>query len=109
MLGFRSFFEMVRLNLGAGTLSFAAVVLVAVSAFGQQPTVNVAAANPASTVTKSSEDDRYRIGPGDVLDIQVYNRPNLSRAGVRVEGNGMFRMPLIESEIEAACKTEGEL
>ena len=54
-------------------------------------------------------DDRYRIGPGDVLDIRIYNRPQLSREAVRVEGNGMIRMPLIETEIQAACLTEGEL
>lgn len=53
--------------------------------------------------------ERYRIGPGDVLDVRVYNRPQLSRDAVRVEGNGMIRMPLIEGEIQAACKTEGEL
>src|SRR6185369_11539051 len=56
-----------------------------------------------------STDDRYRIGPGDVLDILIYNRPQLSRDAVRVEGNGMIRMPLIENEIQAACLTEGEL
>jgi len=54
-------------------------------------------------------DDRYRIGPGDVIDIRIYNRPQLSREAVRVEGNGMIRMPLIETEIRAACVTEGEL
>ena len=54
-------------------------------------------------------DDRYRIGPADVLDIRIYNRPHLSRENVRVEGNGMIRMPLIETEIQAACQTEGEL
>ena len=54
-------------------------------------------------------DDRYRIGPGDVLDIRIFNRPNLSRDAVRVEGNGMIRMPLIETEIQAACQTEGGL
>jgi polysaccharide export outer membrane protein len=56
-----------------------------------------------------STDDRYRIGPGDVLDIRIYNRPQLSREAVRVEGNGMIRMPLIENEIQAGCLTEGEL
>lgn len=60
-------------------------------------------------VATSQPDDRYRIGPGDVLDIRIFNRPNLSRDAVRVEGNGMIRMPLIDSEIQAACKTEGEL
>jgi len=56
-----------------------------------------------------SADDRYRIGPGDVVDIRIYNRPQLSREAVRVEGSGMIRMPLIETEIQAACLTEGEL
>ena len=53
--------------------------------------------------------ERYRIGAGDVLEIRIYNRPQLSRDAVRVEGNGMIRMPLIEGEIQAACRTEGEL
>src|SRR5438874_4598992 len=62
-----------------------------------------------ATPSPSQVDDRYRIGAGDVLDIRVYNRPQLSRDAVRVEGNGMVRMPLIDGEIQAACKTEGEL
>jgi polysaccharide biosynthesis/export protein len=44
-----------------------------------------------------------------VLDIRILNRPAISREAVRVEGNGMIRMPLIETEIQAACLTEGEL
>lgn len=55
------------------------------------------------------QDDRYRIGPGDVLDIRIFSRPQLSREAVRVEGSGMIRMPLIDTEIKAACQTEGEL
>lgn len=57
----------------------------------------------------SQPDDRYRIGPGDILDIRILNRPNLTRESVRVEGNGMIRMPLIDTEIQAGCQTEGEL
>ena len=63
----------------------------------------------AHAVLTSDADERYRIGAGDVLDIRILNRPNLSREAVRVEGNGMIRMPLIDDEIQAACKTEGEL
>jgi len=63
----------------------------------------------ALSTQAQQQDDRYRIGPGDVLDIRVYNRPQLSREAVRVEGSGMFRMPLIETEIQASCLTEGEL
>jgi polysaccharide export outer membrane protein len=63
----------------------------------------------ATSGTAVEPDDRYRIGPGDVLDIRILNRPNLSRESVRVEGNGMIRMPLIDTDIPAACQTEGEL
>jgi len=76
-------------------IGFAAIVIA------QSPSM------PGPVVEQPSE--RYRIGPGDVLDVRVYNRPQLSREAVRVEGNGMIRMPLIEGEIQAACKTEGEL
>jgi len=67
-----------------------------------------ASAQPQNSAA-AQDGERYRIGPGDVLDIRIYNRPQLSRDTVRVEGNGMIRMPLIEGEIQAACKTEGEL
>ena len=63
----------------------------------------------ATVLTQTAQDDRYRIGPADVLDIRIHNRPQLSREAVRVEGNGMVRMPLIDTEIKAACLTEGEL
>jgi polysaccharide export outer membrane protein len=68
-------------------------------------TAPFAAPNPFATLS----DEHYTIGPGDVLDIRVLNRPNLSREAVRVEGNGVIRMPLIETEIQAACLTESEL
>ena len=75
-----------------------------------EPASTAANTKPATaTVTTPQPDDRYRIGPGDILDIRIFNRPNLSREAVRVEGNGMIRMPLIDNEIQAACKTEGEL
>ena len=75
-----------------------------------EPASSAANTQPANAAVSTRQpDDRYRIGPGDILDIRIFNRPNLSRDAVRVEGNGMIRMPLIENEIQAACKTEGEL
>jgi len=69
----------------------------------------VVANNRQAEPANSSADSVYRIGPGDVLDIRVYNKPQLGRDAVRVEGNGMIRMPLIETDIQAACLSEGEL
>jgi polysaccharide export outer membrane protein len=67
------------------------------------------AATVAATPAAPKVDDRYRIGPGDVLDIRVFNRPQLSREAVRVDQAGLIQMPLIEGDIKAACLTEGEL
>jgi polysaccharide export outer membrane protein len=96
------------------TITLATIILSllsAVSASAQQAVETVSSNKTlaSTTPTTAAADDRYRIGPGDVLDIRILNRPNLSRDAVRVEGNGMIRMPLIETEIMAACKTEGEL
>jgi polysaccharide export outer membrane protein len=65
--------------------------------------------SPAVESSKQATDERYRIGVGDVLEIRVFNRPQLTREAVRVEGDGMIRMPLIEGQVQAACQTEGEL
>jgi polysaccharide biosynthesis/export protein len=64
---------------------------------------------PIANLFTTPVEERYRMGPGDVLDIRILNRTNLSRENVRVEGNGTIRMPLIEGEIHAACLTESEL
>lgn len=63
----------------------------------------------AATMNVKASDNRYRIGLGDMLDIRVFNRPQFSRESVRVDSSGMIRMPLIEGEIRAACRTESEL
>ena len=86
-------------------------VLISTSVVAQQQPANqtVSAINSSALATRTDPEDQYRIGPGDVLDIRVFNRPNLSREAVRVEGSGMIRMPLIDTEIHAACHSEGEL
>lgn len=69
-------------------------------------------ASPAehkASASTGASDERYRIGPGDILDIKVFGKPQFNREGVRVDPRGMIRMPLIKQEIEAACHTEAEL
>src|SRR5207248_2884936 len=93
---------MIRMALAIAALNLAARA---------QPASSNPSPSPPPSVRESSSQsgDRYRIGPGDLLDVRIYNRPQLSRDAVRVEGTGMIRMPLIEGDIQAACKTEGEL
>jgi polysaccharide export outer membrane protein len=104
-------FEMKRVRMLP--LVFLAALL---PAFGLSSVAQQATDKPVGATTSrldatgmATGDLRYRIGVGDVLDIRIYSRPNLSRDAVRVEGSGMIRMPLIETEIQAACHTEGEL
>lgn len=64
-------------------------------------------AGTSATAAPSAEP--YRIGAGDVLDIRVFNKPQFSRDNVRVTARGTIRMPLLNREIRAACRTEEEL
>jgi polysaccharide export outer membrane protein len=93
-------------------ITFAALGATSAAMAQPQPTANSKTA-PTQTVSapevSSPDNQRYRIGAGDLLDIHILNRPNLSRDSVRVDGKGMIRMPLIDNDIQAACKSEGEL
>jgi polysaccharide biosynthesis/export protein len=70
---------------------------------------SASAARPQVTGNSSPKDERYRIGPGDVIDVTVFGKPQFSRQGVKVDTRGMIRMPLVKQEIMAACHTEDEL
>lgn len=105
------------------------LMIVVINANAQQPTVNTSAsvkptATTSSTVgitsavaptpstnstISSKSEDRYRLGPGDVLDIRFYNKPMLSRENVRVSDGGAIRVPMIDEDIPAQCLTESEL
>jgi polysaccharide export outer membrane protein len=73
------------------------------------PASTVAAPQTAAIYTARPEDQQYRIGIGDVLDIRVFNKPQFSRDGVRVGGNGSIRVPFVEGEVRAVCQTESQL
>jgi polysaccharide export outer membrane protein len=77
---------------------------------------NLPAAAASSTTSAAPKvsapiesEEHYRIGPGDILDIRIFNKPQFNREGVRVDPRGMIRMPLIKEEIRAACQTEETL
>src|SRR5262245_577052 len=59
--------------------------------------------------TETSSKTLFRIGPGDLLEIRVLNRPQLSRDSVRVDNDGLIRIPMVDDAIRASCRTEAEL
>jgi polysaccharide export outer membrane protein len=90
--------------------------LVAQSGAAQQPaqqTVSpvpssTSASDPARLQPAKDGDDQYRIGVGDQIGIQVFGKAQLSR-DQWVDAHGMIKMPLLEEDIRAACRTENEL
>ncbi len=96
------------------------VLIVALTVVGTAQVSTVSATTPAGAVTAgtapqidskpdSKLDDRYRIGPGDLLEIRVFNRPQLSLDAARVDARGVIRMPLIDDDLQAVCRTESDL
>lgn len=94
-------------------------VLLAVSAltFGQSSTGNAGGntgsstggvAGGSNTMGTDMAANAYHIGPGDVLDIRVFNRPQLS-GEQRVDPDGNIQLALIEQKVKAACMTETQL
>ena len=82
-----------------------------VAANGQSPDTPRPAASDqdVSGATRTQDRSDYLIGAGDVLDIRVFGKPQLTRDAVRVDMRGMIRMPLIDEEIQASCRTEATL
>jgi len=68
------------------------------------PTEPVTGGLPAVPVMGSTD---YRVGPLDVLDIEVFGVPDLTRS-VRVSVDGEFFLPLV-GMVPASGKTVGEL
>ncbi|HYX29664.1 MAG TPA: polysaccharide biosynthesis/export family protein [Pyrinomonadaceae bacterium] len=73
-----------------------------------QGNVATVATTDAAIPKSTGADTRYRIGPGDVLTITVRKTPELS-GNVRVDQQGMIRLPMIDHAVTAACRTESEL
>jgi polysaccharide export outer membrane protein len=65
--------------------------------------------SPSKAIASVASDTRYRIGPGDVIEVRVLKAPELSREAVRVDQRGMIRLPMLEDDIQAVCLTEAEL
>src|SRR5207247_10653605 len=60
----------------------------------------------ATSISRFVGDERYRIGPGDVLEIRVFERQQLSRETLRVADNGRIHLPLIQEADDSAWRAE---
>ena len=78
-----------------------------VSCAGDIPSVKTLAKHQQSTQAASASNDSYVIGPGDILSIDVWREPELSKQ-VTVRLDGKISLPLV-NEIDTTGLTCTEL
>ncbi len=89
------------------------LICFGVTVFAQTESVSKTKPKEATATAPKSDDPKqpdmaYRIGVGDVLDIKVFPRTQLS-IQARVNEQGTIRLLMIDRPVMAACKTETEL
>src|SRR6266403_4896550 len=67
-----------------------------------------------STVLPNSSLDsqglgRYRVGPGDLLDVRVFGQPDLNSTVEIDEDGNISSLPFVEDPIPAKCRNEKEI
>src|ERR1043166_6094059 len=87
--------------IGLGTM------LAAGSLRGQEPAKNAGTATQKTTPATGTADASYRIGPQDVLRIDVWKEQEISRT-VPVRPDGKISLPLL-NDVQAAGLTAMEL
>lgn len=87
------------------------VIICAATAFAQEPAKSEAggssgtkATNPAQATT----DADYKIGPQDVLRVDVWKEPDISRTAIPVRPDGKISLPLL-NDVQAAGLTTMQL
>lgn len=87
------------------------LVLVSVGLFAQTESAPAAAASDKTAAEKTTEkgrsDESYVIGPNDVLAINVWKEPDVSRS-VPVRSDGKISLPLV-GELQAGGQTPRQL
>ena len=80
--------------------------VVAVLAQSQSPTSG-SDFQPASANNIDNQGvRRYRLGPGDLLDVRVFGQPDLNSTVEIDEDGNISSLPFIEDPIPARCKNE---
>jgi len=102
--------DLIYLRLQLAALMLVVACSAVLKGQSQESSISTAPTSNQTMAGPTAEDHgQYLIGPGDVLDIRVFGRPQLTRDAVRVDTRGKIRMPLIEEEIQASCRTEASL
>ncbi|MGB2637110.1 MAG: polysaccharide biosynthesis/export family protein [Candidatus Acidiferrum sp.] len=87
------------------------VTICAATAFAQEPAKSEAGGASGSKSTNSAQatgDADYKIGPQDVLRVDVWKEPDISRTAIPVRPDGKISLPLL-NDVQAAGLTTMQL
>lgn len=82
---------MAKSNLARAAIMVCACVFAGISARAQQNAAQQNAAQPRETMAEAN----LAIGPGDVVDVEVFDTPELSLSAARVADNGNITLPVL--------------
>src|SRR5258708_25318699 len=97
-------------RLTAGLVAMAAMALLALDAWATGPSQSLPAGQlgkPDDAGQVTAQDEDYRIGPFDLLDVSVFQVDMLTRE-LKVDATGHIQFPMI-GEVIAAGKTARQL
>lgn len=87
------------------------VTICATTAFAQEPAKSETAGSSVTKSTNSAQtpnDSDYKIGPQDVLRVDVWKEPDISRPTIPVRPDGKISLPLL-NDVQAAGLTTMQL
>lgn len=92
-------------------IKFALIIaLLAIGSLGTlaQTETSVAKATATLATDEGTDDERYKIGFQDVIDVQVFRHPELN-IRIKVNAEGLIFLFRLDKPIIAACKSERQL
>jgi len=89
-------------------LSVAVSAILAAAPAGAQPASRGKVSGAPNGGATANNARQFRIGPGDVLAVDVWKEPEASAVSVTVRPDGKMSLPMI-GEVQAADLTPGEL
>ena len=87
----------------------AILAALGVTAFAQTQQNSVVDFQPGSSVVDNQGIRRYRLGPGDILDVRVFGQQDLNSTVEIDEDGNISSLPFIEDPIPAKCRNEKEV
>lgn len=98
-----------RLLLISSTIFAACGLFVAFAQDRPQTPIPEGGGSSTASDVENQGGRRYRVGPGDLLDVRVFGQPDLNSTVEVDEDGNLSSLPFIEEPLPAKCRNEKEI